>query len=160
MSIYDDDSDDIAPVKESSDRGIVILPVKPTGRPKNEDIRSDVIKEMIVEDSEVIGQKEASFLHGVNGRTIRDWKSKIEEPQFTKQQIEELATSKLMQTLLALDPDGVDKERDRITIINGLSQVIERVGDPKKDKEGSKVLHLHLYDPGRKKESDYEVIDV
>ena len=153
---------------ESSDKGTVIIQGenKGVGRPSNEEKRTDEVKELIAEDVMELGAREAALIHGVSERSAANYAngkqmgSESSARVLTKRhEIENVAITKLMQTLELLDPDNVEKERDRVTIMTGLSKVLDTITE-KKQGEGTKVLHLHLYDPGRKKESDYKVIDV
>ena len=153
---------------EGSDNGRVIVNGENEGkhRPDVSEKRSDEIKEIIANDVITLGAREAALVHGVGLKSARAYgngEQMSEESKVKvldkKHEIENLALTKLMATLSLLDPENVEKERDRVAILTGLSTVIDKITD-KKLPEGSKVLHLHLYDPGRNAETDYKVIDV
>lgn len=154
--------------ENSEDKGLVVPEIHPNpGRPTKEDARSDKIKEIIAEDVITLGAREAAMIHGVTERNASEYaqgdhvaKEVRDRILDRKMMIKDLALGKLLDTVELIDPNNVEKEKDRVAILSGLSQVFERLED-KKDQGGTKVLHLHLYDPGRKKESDYgDVIEV
>jgi hypothetical protein len=158
----------IKPLNGNDDHGKIITNGENEGkhRPTKDEKRDDTIKELIAEDVLTLGAREASLIHGVGIKTAQAYSNGKQMGEDSKakvlnqrHEIENLAVTKLMQTLELLDPDNVEKERDRVTIMTGLSKVLDSITEKKKD-TGSQVLHLHLYDPGRKSEKDYDVIDV
>ena len=73
-----------------------------------------------------------------------------------KYEIQDLAVVKLMDTLQLIKPATVTKTRDQIALLTGLSNLVDKITD----KAGTpNQVHLHLYAPNQKKESDYETIE-
>lgn len=170
MKVYrgSDEPKIIKPLNDSDDNSIAIIQGENEGkhRPGADEKRSDEVKEIIAEDVMTLGAREASLVHGVSERTAYAYsngKQMGEESKARvldqKHEIKNLALTKLMSTLNLLDPEAVEKEKDRVAIMTGLSKVVD-VMEGREVKEGAKVLHLHLYDPGRKKEADYKTLDV
>lgn len=159
-----EESKEIKPVdKESEDKAIVKTPKSPSELPRI----PDNVKELVAVDAVSLGIREAGILHGVSKSETQRLMHETEagklalaEKAVEKYQIANLATAKLMQTLGLLNPHDIEKERDKITVINGLSQVLDRLDDGKdKDKDG-RAVHLHLYAPTMKKEENYQVVEV
>jgi hypothetical protein len=160
-----EEKEEIPPIKEEKlnpeDKGLVKMPVNPRERAP---VPNDV-KELVAIDAAFMGNKKTSLLHGVPLKTVEDIAANTEAGQnaramvtMAKHGIADLATAKLMQTLDLLSPHEINKEVDKISVIDGLSRVIHRMGDKKE--EGQKVVHLHLYAPNQKKEDDYPIIEV
>lgn len=164
MNIFLDDKEleEIKPVKESDDKGLVISPNHTGSEPE----RPDIIKEIIANDAAELGRKQAAEIHGVSERSVsrysagervsEDTKSRILD---RKHEIQNIAVTKLMQTLNLLDPNSLESEKDKVTVMNGLSQVLDRLGD-NGSKSGDRAIHLHMTLPTMKKETDYDVIEV
>lgn len=162
MNIFLNDSEleEIKPVGESNDKGLVISP----NNTRNE--IPDIVKEITAIDAINNGTREAARISGIpksnvsayaNGRNISDPDIKARITA-TKYDIQDTAVAKLMETLNLINPHAVEKERDKITILNGLSNLVEKITE-NNQREGPQQVHLHLYAPNQKKESDYEVIE-
>jgi len=166
MKIFleDDELDEIDPIKilQSSDKGKVITPT--VG--KRGDGLTDERKEIIANDVIDLGPTKAAEIHGIsipsaskygNGQDItnRDIRAGVIA---RKNDIENVAVVKLMDTLNLIDPAKVPKVRDKIALMTGLSNLVDKIGSDKD--AGKPQVHLHLHAPTQKKESDYEVIDV
>lgn len=154
--------------EESEDKTITHIQGENNGkhRPGESEKRTDEIKEVIADDVLTLGAREAALVHGISERTAYAYsngKQMGDESRARvldqKHEIKNLALTKLMDTLNLLDPEAVEKEKDRVAIMTGLSKVVDTM-EGKETKEGNKVLHLHLYDPGRKSEKDYKTVDV
>lgn len=155
-----EDVEEIKPIsKESEDRAIVKFPTNPNDNPKI----PDDIKEIIAVDAIDVGVREAARIHGVSKSAAHraiEGSDALTASVNDKFDIGNVATAKLMQTLGLLNPHDIEKEKDKIVVIDGLSRVIERINGKDRDK-GGKTVHLHLYAPNQKKETDYgEVIEV
>lgn len=174
MNIFlsDDELEEIKPLKKSEDNGLVIIPGKPNGENKQgripaEEERSDIIKELIANDAIELGARESAMIHGVSPATANRYSNgnSISDPEVktrviaAKHDIENLAVAKLMETLNLLEPSMIDKEKDKVTVINGLSQVIERINGKDNGPKNAVVVHLEMHAPPQRKESDYEVIE-
>lgn len=168
MNIFlDDEVEEVKPVAPSEDYGKQISPTrdigdKRDGRPTKEEERSDLAKELIAQDSLDMGVRAAANIHGIGKTTAANYtkesdaKTRLIDQKF---EIQNLAVAKLMQTLNLIDPSDVEKPRDRVAILNSLSQVVDKISNGDDAKKGTGAVHLHLYAPPQKKESDYEVID-
>jgi hypothetical protein len=62
-----------------------------------------------------------------------------------------------MDTLNLLDPSDIEKPRDKIALMAGLSNLVDKISS--NEKEGARSVHLHLYAPKQKAEADYNVIE-
>lgn len=162
MKIFLDPEDEveIKPVLESDDKGLVILPT-PIIKPER---HSDLQKELAAIDALDTSIRDAESVHGIARSSVARYANGegLSEDSQTrvmahKYQIQDTAVAKLMQTLDLLDPTDLAKPRDKIALMTGLSQLIERTSG--KNGEGNKTVHLHLYGPQQKKEKDYEVIE-
>ena len=163
MNIFLDDSEltEIKPISESDDKGLVITPK--TGEKKQE--ISDLRKEITAIETIESTARRAAELHGV-GKSSASLYAKGEglsgdaraRVLGIRNDIQDLAITKLMDTLNLLNPEGVDKERDKVAIITGLSQVIEKL-NPAKNENDKPVVHLHMYSPVQKVEKDYDIIE-
>jgi len=167
LNIEDEEKDEIPPVGDGKvkedDKGKVVLPPKVYEQPKV----PEVVKEMVAIDSLVNTRAETARLHGIPIKTVDKITANSEIVQeakaaqvMDKYGITSLATAKLMRTLDLLQPEFIDKEVDKITVIAGLSKVINNLEDKGKDKGGDKVVHLHLYAPNQKGEKEYDTIEV
>ncbi len=165
MNIFleEDETTEIKPIDESQDKAVVINPE--VGK-RGEGV-SDLAKEIIALDTLIIGSQEASKVHGVpqssaskysNGKDIADPNTRAAVLN-TKYEIGNVAITKLMETLDLINPQMVDKPRDQIALVTGLSNLVEKITGGDKDKDRPEV-HLHLYAPNQKQVKDYEVIDV
>jgi hypothetical protein len=134
---------------------------------KREEAVSDLVKEITAIDSINIGPTEAAKINGVpvssaskygNGQDIATEEVRTRVLQ-TRYEIQDTAIAKLMQTLEILNPNDFEKPRDKIALVTGLSQVVDKISDKRGDGDKPQV-HLHLYGPNQKKESEYETIDV
>ena len=161
MNIFlsEEEEIEIPAIGDSQDRGIVVTPsyTKRT--------RSDLEKEIIAIDAIDNGAKAIAPIHDVNisqaghyaagDKMNEDVKARIMGHKYN---IQDAAVAKLMATLDLLDPNDLEKPRDKIALMTGLSNLVDKISD-KRDDSGSKVLHLHLHSPSQKKETDYEVIE-
>ena len=164
MNIFltEEEEIEIPAINPSEDLGRVITPG--LNQPERS-YRSDLEKEIIGIDTIDNGSRLTAPIHGVNPKQAREYavgqdmnedsRSKV---LAHKHEIQDLAITKLMDTLNLLDPSNMEKTRDQIAFMNGLSTLVDKVTDKKTD--GTKVVHLHLYGPKQKVETDYEVIDV
>jgi hypothetical protein len=158
------EAEEIKPVGESTDKGKVVTPSKPDPT-KNKDL-SDTVKGMIAVDALTSTIREASIIHGMSETAVHNLTKTTPEGQevraiqlMRRHEIADVATAKLMQTLDLLSPHEIDKETDKITVIQGLSKVLEKMNGDNKE-QGSRTVHLHLYAPNQRSEKDYEVINV
>jgi len=163
MNIFLDDTElkEIKPFDPTEDKGLVIL--DQTGK-RGEEI-SDIVKEITALDSIQLGSLVASKINGVpqssaskygNGKDIGNNEARMRILS-TKYEIEDTAVTKLMETLHLINPHEVEKTRDKIALISGLSNLVDKISG--KTEEGPKQVHLHLYAPNQKVEKDYETID-
>lgn len=166
MKIFmEDEPEEIKPLKESNDKGTVISPKKKES--KEENGRDDIIKGIIAEDTIELGKREAAMIHGVSASSALNYSHgiAIKDPDIKaqvvslKHGIESIAVAKLMDTLNLLSPEAIDKEVDKVRVIEGLAKVVERITGNAVNKN-TNVVHLELHMPSQKKESDYEVINV
>jgi len=154
--------EEIHPVEISEDRGLVIQPHKPLG----EVIRTpELVKELAAIDGIETSARESANLHGIgktavnrysngNGFDDEDARARVLS---VKNQIADVAVTKLMDTLNLLKPEDMGKPRDKIALLQSLGTLVERVTG--KAGEEGKVLHLHLHSVDQKKEKDYDVIE-
>ena len=166
MEIFDNPSDlkeikisDI--LKESRDRGLVIVP----GSKEPGAQRSELEKEAVALDAIELGVREAARIHGVskssvseyaNGKDVDgDTKSKILD---AKHGIQDVAITKLMETLDMFDPRELTKPKDMVDVAGKLSQVVERMNPGARSSDAG--VHLHFYSPRQKEVKDYKIIDV
>lgn len=165
MNIFLDETEleEIKPIAPTEDKGLVINPE--VG--KRGEGNSDLVKEVVALDSILLGPSEAARINGVpqssaskyaDGKDIEDAETRTRIIA-TKNGIEDLAVTKLMETLNMLDPSDMEKPRDKIALMTGLSNLVEKVSSAKNEKEGAKQVHLHLYAPNQKQESHYKVIE-
>jgi hypothetical protein len=153
---------EIKPVGPSEDEAIVITPE--VGK-RGEEV-SDIQKEIVALDAIISGPAEAARINGVSQPSASKYKDTkdISNPDVrarinaTKHQIEDKAVAKLMETLNLINPHAIDKPRDQIALVSGLSTLVEKISN-KEHREGLQSVHLHLYAPNQKKEQDYEVIE-
>jgi hypothetical protein len=168
MNIFLDDTEliEIRPVDETEDKGIVITPNKnPVGEVIERQEISDLRKEITAMDSIEMTARKSAEINGV-GKSNAALYAKGEGLEgdsrvrvlALRNNIQDVAIAKLMDTLNLLDPNLVEKERDKVAIMTGLSQVIEKLS-PAKDSTDKPTVHLHLYSPTQKVEKDYDVID-
>lgn len=163
MNIFlnEDELEEVKPVCESEDRALVI----PDNTGKRGEAVSDLVKEITAIDAINIGPTKAAEINGVpessaskysNGMDISnpDTSARVIAHKF---QIQDTAVAKLMQTLNLVQPERLETVKSQMLVINGLSQLVERIAP--KEKEGPQQVHLHLYAPNQKKESEYEIID-
>jgi len=165
MNIFLDESEltEIKPLEENKDKGLVINPE--VG--KRSEGASDLVKEITALDTLTIGPTLASQINGVpissaskysSGKDIGNNETRA-RVLGAKYDIEDLATTKLMDTLNLLDPRDCEKPKDKIALLNSLSSLVDKIG-PKKEDNNSSQVHLHLYGPSQKRENQYETIDV
>lgn len=168
MKIFSDEEfEEIKPIKDSPDKAIVITPECNGGRIPNKDQRDDIVKEIIADDVKELGKREAALIHGVSASSALDYSNGkgIKDPDVKtrildkKHGIENIAITKLMETLDLLSPESVEKETDKVKIIAGLAAVIEKVGGGARN-QNTNVVHLELHMPRMKEEKDYETIIV
>lgn len=164
MNIFLEDSEleEIKPLSPTEDKGVVITPtVGERGESK-----TDIQKEITAFDAMIIGPSEAAKINGVaqssaskysTGKDIADPDTRIRVLGM-RNDIQDLAITKLMDTLNLLDPSDMEKPRDKIALLSGLSSLVEKIS-PKKEDENVKQVHLHLYAPKQRTEKDYEVIE-
>lgn len=165
MNIFLEETEltEISPLTPSEDKALVI---NPTVGIRGEAI-SDIQKEITAIDALDIGPSRAAVINGVpqssaskykDGKDISNLDSRARVLSI-KNEIHDVAITKLMDTLQLLNPEDAESPREKIAIITGLSKLVDDVSS--KDRDGDKPqVHLHLYGPNQKKESDYEVIDV
>ena len=164
MKIFleDDELEEIKPISDSDDRGKVILP---TIGKRGENLPTD-IKEIIAIDTIEKGPTEAAAIHGVpissaskysNGLDIANPDARARVLGM-RHQIHDLAIVKLMDTLNLIKPAAVVKPRDQITLMTGLTKVVDSMIDVKKEEKPQ--VHLHMWCPEQKTENDYPIIDV
>jgi len=164
MNIFleDDELIEIRPVDETEDKGLVITPnTGKTDRPEISELRKeiaaiDTIESTARRSAEINGIGKTNAAQYAKGEDVG------EETRISilsrRNNIQDIAITKLMDTLNLLDPNLVEKERDKVAIMTGLSQVIEKLG-PSKEGSDKPTVHLHLYSPTQKVEKDYDVID-
>lgn len=153
---------EIKPLEETKDKGLVINPA--VG--KREDNNIDLVKEITALDTLSIGSVAASKINGVpqssaskysNGKDISniDARARINSAKY---EIEDTAVSKLMETLQLINPHEIEKTRDKIALISGLSSLVDKISG-NNDKEGKVQVTLNLYAPNQRKENEYETIE-
>jgi hypothetical protein len=162
LFMNDDELEEIKPVSESADKGIVIS--DRTG--KREEGISELQKEIVALDAILIGPSKAAEIHGVpqssaskysDGKDItnEDTKGRV---LATRYDIQDVATAKLMATLNLINPEELVSTKNKVMVLNSLSRLVDTVSD-KNPGAGNGGVHLHLYAPNQKKESDYEIIE-
>ena len=164
----DDEPEEIKPVKDSEDKGIVITPERNGGRLTKDKEREDIVKAIIAEDTIELGKESAAVLHGVSPASASRYSrgEGIKDPDVKagiiaqRHGIENVAIAKLMDTLDLLDPHSIEKETDKVKIATGLATVIEKITGGDKRGGNTQVVHLELHAPKQKSESDYETINV
>lgn len=169
MNIFLDDTEleEIQPLKPTEDNGRVITPDRSnTGRKPNEEAPSDAIKEIMAMDALTLGARKAAEIHGLSKSAINTYtngnhvgeesKARILDAKY---KIQDVALTKLMSTLNLLDPTEEMSTKTKITVINGLGNLVDKLGD-RSDGRTDRAVHLHLHAPPQKKETDYDVIDV
>jgi len=167
MNIFlkEDELEEINPLKESQDKGITINPHKSEGRPTKENEIPDSIKEIIAIDAINTSSRDAAALHGIGRNRANDLTNGIgiKDPDIrarvldVKHGIQDAAITKLMDTLELIDPRELDSVKERVMVLNSLSNLVDKLsGDGGKD---VKQVHLHMYAPNMKKEADYDVIE-
>lgn len=151
---------EIKPVKESQDKSQLKLPTPAV--PNNK--VSDLQKEMAAIDAMSMTQREAARIHGVAGSSVTDYVNGKDmnadvaaRVLARKYKIQDVAVTKLMDTLDILDPDDM-KNSDKIALINGLGKLIGDVSS--KNDTNKPAVQLIIYAPTQAKEADYKVIDV
>jgi len=166
MKLFIDDEEIVEMKIEDSlksyDKGIVIGNNR--GRPEGR-TNSELQKEFAAIDALDLGIVKAGEVNNVcfkSAALYRDGENVNPETKTNilnyKYQIEDKATTKLMQTLDLFDPTDIEKPTDLIHAAAQLSSIVERVSG--KDNKSGQSVHLHLYNPTQKKISSYEVIDV
>lgn len=150
----------IEDICKSSDKGIIIQ--SQVGK-RSEGI-TELQKEIIAIDALDNGASLSSRINGVpqsSASKYKDGKDLGEEAKINvldrKYNIQDKATTKLMQTLDLFDPTDLEKPRDIIAAARDLSSILDRVSS--KDQKGNSV-HLYLYNPTQRKINEYEIIDV
>lgn|SRR5678815_3631265 len=167
LNIEEEEKEEIPPVGDGKinedDKGKVIKPPVLIDLPKV----PEEVRDLVAVDALKDGYRETAKLHGISKTAVGDIVKTSEVAQdikgaivMNKYGITNLATAKLMRTLDLLQPEFIDKEVDKITVIAGLSKVINNMEDKGKDKGGEKVVHLHLYAPNQKDEKEYATIEV
>ena len=163
MNIFLDDSEltEIKPINESDDKGLVISPKVNEKRQEISELRKEITAIDTIEST----ARRAAELNNVgrsnaakyaNGEGLsEDGRARV---LGIRNNIQDLAVVKLMETLNLLNPEAVDKERDKVAIMTGLSQVIEKLS-PAKNENDKPVVHLHMYAPKQKAEKDYDIIE-
>lgn len=148
---------------KSDDKGI--LKQNNRGRPEGK-TNSELQKEFAAIDALELGIVKSGEINDVcfkSAALYRDGENVAPETKTAilnhKYQIEDKATTKLMQTLDLFDPSDIEKPIDLIMAADKLSSIVERVSGKDKLNSGQQV-HLHLYNPTQKKISSYDVIDV
>src|SRR5678815_5607025 len=126
MNIFleDDELKEIKPLERSEDNGVVINPE--VG--KRGEAVPEIVKEVVALDAMLMGPLKASEIHGVPQSSASKYsQGKDVGPDARavilsrKYDIEDLATMKLMDTLNLIDPTDVEKTKDKIALMNGLS---------------------------------------
>lgn len=147
---------------KSEDKGIIIGNNR--GRPEGK-TNSELQKEFAAIDSLDLGIVKSGEINDVcfkSAALYRDGENVNPETKTAilnyKYQIEDKATTKLMQTLDLFDPTDIEKQTDLIAAADKLSNIVERISG--KDNKSGQSVHLHLYNPTQKKISSYDVIDV
>lgn len=163
MNIFLEDSEleEIKPLEDKTDDHALVI--NPTVGKRGEE-NSDLQKELVALDSLILGPSAAAELHGVAQSSASKYSNGKDVPPeirtnvlATKHGIEDLAVAKLMDTLNLINPSDLEKPRDKIALLSGLSSLVDKISG--KDREGNKTVHLHLYGPNQKKEQDYDVIE-
>lgn len=169
MKIFSDEElEEIPPLKESDDKGLVKTPERKGGRPSDKETRDDIIKAIIAEDVKELGKDSAAIIHGVSPSSALRYShgEGIKDPDIRagviaqRHGIENIAVAKLMDTLEMLDPGSIEKEVDKIKVMTGLATVIEKITGGQSKGSNVNVVQLELHMPNQKKESDYETITV
>jgi hypothetical protein len=166
MKIFlkDDELDEIDPLEEinKSDKAIIHNPTVGKRSEGEDELR----KEIIGNDAIEIGPTKAAEIHGVsisqasrysNGMDLKDKDAQI-RMLARRNDITDIATLKLMDTLNLINVKPEMKVRDKIAVATGLANIVDKIGGKKE--EIKPQVHLHLYGPNEKKETDYNVIDV
>jgi hypothetical protein len=156
--------EEIKPIEDiSEDKGLVITPTVGKRGENNTDIQ----KEIAAIDAIDLGASASAIINGVpqssaskygDGKDIKDAdvRARIISKKYD---IQDTAVSKLMETLNIIEPSELQKTRDKVMVLNGLSNLVDKITD-KNGQTGQGSVHLHLYAPNQKKETDYKVIDV
>jgi hypothetical protein len=161
MKIYkESDESEVEIIKpwneDSEDKGLIKLPTNPS---EHKRIPDDV-REIIAVDTINLGSREAGRIHGVGKTTANDIANDSGIRAANRFDIQNLATAKLMQTLNLLDPGNIEKEKDKVSVMNGLANVLDKLDEGDKGKNGGRSVHLHMYAPNQKPESAYDTIEV
>jgi len=145
---------------KSNDLGIVIQ--SQVGK-RNEGV-SELQKEIVAIDALENGVIVAGKVNGVPFSSASKYKEGKDLGDDTKTRVLDLkyniqdkATTKLMETLDLFNPSNLEKPRDIIAAARDLSSIVERISG--KD-SGNQQVHLHLYNPTQRKVNEYEIIDV
>lgn len=163
LVIDDDDLEEIKPVAISTDKGVVINPTQG----KRGEGTPDLVKEAVALDAIELGPTAAAMIHGVtvssasryaDGKDVGDDETRARILS-TRHEIQDVAIAKLMDTLNIIEPNELIKTKDKVMVLNSLSNLVDKIGE-KNNPNGMGSVHLHLYAPAQKKETDYKVIDV
>lgn len=165
MNIFleEDQLEEIKPLEPTEDKGVVINPtVGERGEGKTE-----LQKEIVALDTLEIGPSAAALISGVPASSASKYsqgKDMAPETRNTilsiKNDIKDLAVTKLMDTLNLLDPSDMDKPRDKIALLTAVSNLVDKIENKEKGDDGKPTVHLHLYGPKQKEVKDYATIDV
>ena len=163
LFMNDDELEEIKPVKqESEDKAVIVL--DKVGK-RSEGV-SELTKELVAFDAIDLGPTVAAKIHNVpassaskykDGKDVSDEGTK-DRILASKYNIQDVATAKLMATLNLIEPSKLETTKNKVMVLNSLSRLVESVSDKNSNGHNGGV-HLHLYAPNQKKESDYEIIE-
>lgn len=167
MKMFIDDNEieelKIEDIVKSEDKGIVISRSNTGSKGK---VNSELQKEFAAIDALELGIVKSGEINDVCFKSAALYEKGVHVDPDTKTnilnykyQIEDKATTKLMETLNLFDPSDIEKPLDLIHAADRLSSIVERVSGKDKTNSGQQV-HLHLYNPTQKKIDSYDVIDV
>lgn len=161
--LLEEEPEIVEPVVPSEDRAIVKLPtatgmeVPRYSEDQKEKIANDVLNGMSTyKAAEIYGVAQPTAVGYSNGKNIEDpdVKARVLSKRY---EIQDVAVVKLMDTLKLLEPATM-RNREKLQAVTALAGVVDKM-----DQKGAvapQQVHLHLYSPNQKKESDYDSIVV
>lgn len=108
-----------------------------------------------IKAAEIMGITQPGIIGYVNGRHI-DEESKIRILDH-KHQIQDLAVSKLMDTLNLFNPNELEKQSDIVRAASQLSSVVDKISGKSQEKSNVQIV---VYCPEPKKIESYQTIDI
>lgn len=161
IKLEDDDLNEIKPtdlLKKSLDKAIITNPgVRGNAIP-------DLVKEITAIDAIDNGATKAARMGGITQQSVSGYVNGKHLPEeirnkvlLVRHKIQDIASTKLLDTINLIDPKEAIKTSDKIAMMTGLAKVVDTIGS---EKEMPQQVHLHLYSPNQRKVEDYDVIDV